>query len=446
MKQEPQFTVKVFTLVLLCLFALVPSVYATNGMDMEGYGPIATGMGGASMAYDNGSAAVMNNPATLGLMPEGNRLDVALGFLQPNIQTSVPGAPAAESTSNLFVMPAVGWVQKKGPLAYGFGVFAQGGMGAQYDVGSWPTLGSPDKVRSELAVGRAIIPLAWDVTKDLTVAASFDYVWASLDLQMALPMSALGSLVTGCAGPLCGALGSLPGTDWARIDFSGGGAFNGAARGTGFAGKLGATYKFSPNFTVGAVYQSKTHLSDLETSPQGAIFSEQTAGSLPGKIVVNDFQWPETYGIGVAWNATKRLMIAADYKRINWSDVMKSFKMTFEAPLAGSSVSFALPQSWHNENVYELGLAYKITEAFTGRIGANLSDNPIPDSTLNYLFPATIKDHYTIGFGYDFNKANSVNASYAYAPKVSNTNMSQGIPVTTTHEQNNFQIMYSLLF
>jgi long-chain fatty acid transport protein len=33
---------------------------ATNGMLMEGYGPIAAGMGGASMAYDNGTAAMAN--------------------------------------------------------------------------------------------------------------------------------------------------------------------------------------------------------------------------------------------------------------------------------------------------------------------------------------------------------------------------------------------------
>ena len=37
----------------------------TNGMLMEGYGPIAAGMGGASMAYDNGTTAMANNPATL---------------------------------------------------------------------------------------------------------------------------------------------------------------------------------------------------------------------------------------------------------------------------------------------------------------------------------------------------------------------------------------------
>ena len=65
----------------MALAGLAGSAYATNGMNLEGYGPIATGMGGASMAYDNGNAAVMNNPATLGLRGQGSRLDVALGML-----------------------------------------------------------------------------------------------------------------------------------------------------------------------------------------------------------------------------------------------------------------------------------------------------------------------------------------------------------------------------
>ena len=56
-------------------------VFATNGMNMEGYGPIATGMGGASFAYDNGTAAVINNPATLAMAESIARLDLALGVL-----------------------------------------------------------------------------------------------------------------------------------------------------------------------------------------------------------------------------------------------------------------------------------------------------------------------------------------------------------------------------
>jgi len=128
---------KRMTVAVLCftitLVAFSTAAFATNGMDLEGYGPIATGMGGASMAYDNGTAAMMNNPATLGLMPIGDRSDVALGYLGPHITASTPGAPDATSSANAFFMPALGWATKSGALTYGFGVFSQGGMGTKYD-------------------------------------------------------------------------------------------------------------------------------------------------------------------------------------------------------------------------------------------------------------------------------------------------------------------------
>ena len=49
-KAAPYQAVKLLLFVLLCSLAIVPAAFATNGMNMEGYGPIATGMGGASFA------------------------------------------------------------------------------------------------------------------------------------------------------------------------------------------------------------------------------------------------------------------------------------------------------------------------------------------------------------------------------------------------------------
>ncbi|HTY04146.1 MAG TPA: aromatic hydrocarbon degradation protein, partial [Rhodocyclaceae bacterium] len=63
---------------LLSAAGIVSPAFATNGMDLEGYGAVATAMGGASMAYDNGAGAMMNNPATLGLMGQGSGIGVAL--------------------------------------------------------------------------------------------------------------------------------------------------------------------------------------------------------------------------------------------------------------------------------------------------------------------------------------------------------------------------------
>lgn len=440
--------IKVFLFVLLCSLTLVPAAYATNGMNMEGYGPIATGMGGASFAYDNGTAAVMNNPATLSLMESTARLDLAIGFLAPDITASMTGMPDAKSSADLFTMPAFGYVRKSGELVYGVGVFAQGGMGAEYDANSFLAMGSGDMVRSELGVGRLIIPLSYSVNKDLSIAVSLDYVWATLDLKMAASVSALGSMLTSCTGPLCG-IGGLPATNWARIDFSGGGDMNGAARGTGFAGKIGAVYKISPEFTVGATYHSKTALDDMETDSNGATMSAQGAGpAAPGKITVRDFQWPATYGIGVAWSANKQLLVAADVKVIGWKDVMKDFKMTFDG--SGSVINFAMPQDWKDQTVFELGAAYLFTPEFTGRIGANIASNPIPDDFVNPLFPATIENSYTLGAGYAISKNSSIDFSLSYAPEVKvTTSVDTGagfVPLTIKHSQMNEQIMYSYRF
>ena len=293
-------------LYLLC-FGIVSMIvsttaYATNGMNMEGYGPIATGMGGASMAYDNGTAALMNNPATLGLMPEGNRLDVAIGLLGPNVKAEAGGAEV-KSSGTAYYMPALGWVRKSGQFSYGIGMFAQGGMGTEYSADSFLAAGSGEKVRSEVSMGRVMVPFAYEVNKDLSIAATLDFVWAGMDLKMALSgaqfldmagsfggsekygsvsgsmMDAFGGFVQ--QGVIASGQGGAPSpVNWGRFDFSDDSAFTGKAKGTGFAGKIGGVYKISDVVTIGATYHSKTALGDLETKGAKVSFNANVDSGL----------------------------------------------------------------------------------------------------------------------------------------------------------------------
>lgn len=426
-------------LLALAAIGFTGSAFATNGMNLEGYGPIAAAMGGASMAYDNGTAAAMNNPATLGLAPDGSRLDVAVGLLGPDVKV----VGGQESGGDSYIMPAIGWSKKANGLTYGVAMFAQGGMGTEYQAG---LDGLPE--RSELGVGRLIVPLAYNVNPDLTIGGSVDYVWAMLDLRMAMPFGAGGpGTMTGLitVPPTAGlgaALGGLVPADNVRLDFSDGSDYTGKAKGAGWAGKIGFTYKASQTVTIGGTYHSKTSLGDLETSDNGTNFVVNGATAMSGKITVRDFQWPETYGIGIAVQATPSLMFAADVKHIGWKDVMKNFTMTFSA--VGDSVTFALPQNWDDQTVFQLGASYKFNENLTLRAGANLAGNPIPDSTLHYLFPAIEKNHYTAGFGYAFSKDSGIDFSLQHAPKVSQTNSTFGF--TVDHSQTSWQMMYSKRF
>jgi long-chain fatty acid transport protein len=406
--------------------------FATNGMNVEGFGPIATSMGGASMAYDNGASAMMNNPATLGLGPEGDTMSLMIGYLGPDVEV-VGGQP---SGGDAYYMPAAGWTRKSGGLTYGVGMFAQGGMGTEYAMG---LDGLPE--RSELGVGRLIAPLVYNVDSKLTIGGSVDFVWAMLDLKMAMPIGSMMGLITvPPTGALGGALGSLGSGDIVRISYSDDSDYSGKAKGYGLAGKIGFTYKINDMVNVGGTYHSKTSLGDLETGSAGAQFIVNGgAQTIDGKITVHDFQWPETFGLGVAVQASPELMVVADWKRINWRDVMKSFTMTYAA--MGDSVTFALPQNWENQDVLQLGLAYKAMAALTLRMGASFSDNPVPDSTMHYLFPAIEKNHYMAGFGYAINDSSSIDFSLQHAPKVEQTNSTFGY--TVSHSQTSWQLLYS---
>ncbi len=428
---------------LLAVAGISAPAFATNGMNMEGYGPIATGMGGASFAYDNGTAAVINNPATLGMMASGtSRLDVAVGGLHPDVTAKRAGMPDAASGGDAYYMPAFGYARKDGKLTYGVAVFAQGGMGTEYSATSFMAAGTGQDARSELGVGRLIFPLAFDVSPDFSIGGSIDFVWATLDMKMAATTAQLAGMRTGGTMDISG----LSGFDWARIDFSDDNKYSGSAKGTGWAGKLGFTYRVNKLLTIGAVYQSKTSLSDLETGVSGAAMTAGNYGggalfADSGRIKVRNFQWPETYGIGLSFQATPQWQIAADVKQINWAGVMKDFKMTYES--AGGTVDFALPQNWKDQTVFQLGATYQMNDQLALRFGLNTARNPVPDTYLNALFPAIIKDHYTFGVGYKFSKASELNGSLVYAPKVTQT---AGSGVTNEHSQTNWQVMYTHRF
>ncbi|MFC1837880.1 OmpP1/FadL family transporter, partial [Thermodesulfobacteriota bacterium] len=261
---------------------------------------------------------------------------------------------------------------------------------------------------------------------------------------------------------LGGAYGAgITNIDWARFDFSNSSDFTGEARGYGAAGKIGVVYKVTPDLTIGATYHSRTALEDLETDDATLSMQIDTPGPtdlvvpVTGRMEVKDFEWPETYGIGFAYQVTDRFMIAADVKQIMWSNVMEDFKMTFTADssqadpnasgfgLGGTVMNATLYQDWDDQTVVSVGFAVKATDMITLRAGYNHSTNPVPDMYLNYLFPAIVEEHITAGLGFDFSESSSLNLAMSYAPEVTAI---AGIGVTSDHSQISAQMMYTFRY
>jgi len=350
-------------------------------------------------------------------------------------------------------MPAFGYVKRNGAYTYGFGMFAQGGMGTEYEATSFMSTpntqgfssGLPS--RSELGVGNVIFPVAYQVNSNLTVGATLKFMWSSLDMKMTASGAALGSMVQASGVAPTGALGnmlpSLGGAPWANISFSDENDFTGAAKSTGFGASLGAVYKVNKDVTVGGSYQFKSALNDMETASSAASLLAMGGFIDHGKITVIDFQMPSVFAVGASWQAQPSLLLAADLKYIGWADSMKSFKMRYDSAEMGGSVSFAMPQNWKDQTVLNLGMAWKANEQLTLRAGLNLADNPIPDAYVSPLFPATVKSHVTMGLGYKVSEAGDFNASLTLAPSETVTS---GSGVTISHGQTNLQVMYSHRF
>ena len=485
-------------LTFLAAILFAAEAEATNGMNLEGYGPVSVSMGGTSFAFNNGTAAMMNNPATLSFIPKGIMFDLAIGSLGPDISASLDAMSlSAESEATAFYMPAFGIFMRKESVGFGIGVFSQGGMGTEYNDTSWlsdPSMAAHTALdaglvnRSEVGVGRVIAPITYQVNEQLSIGASFDFVWAGMDLQMAMSEAQFQNLANPMAQTLGTASGSLVDAfgqfyepfggsgiatlHHAYFDFTNDNSFTGQAKGYGVGGKLGIVYAANEQITLGATYHTNTFLGNLETdcaelsmglnADPGAFVGAPTGSyedmiiPLKGSITVKDFQWPWVLGAGIAVTPNERLLVAVDLKYIAWSSVMEDFSMTFKADnieenggFAGLEMDATLFQEWENQLVLALGGAFDATEALTLRGGFNYGKNPVPDKFLNALFPAIVESHLTFGAGYDFQNSMALNASFAYGFEKEAANPGNGsmIPeVTSTHGQLNWMLMFSYGF
>lgn len=399
---------------------IAPAAFATNGMNMEGYGPVSTAMGGTAQAYNNGLGGMMNNPATMGWGCDKNcaKLSIGLGVLQPTVKSDMPagsGMPSSSSDGTSYLTPAIGYATKQGRLTYGVGVMAQGGMGTEYSATTALGGMSGGMQRSEVSVGRLILPLAFEVNQNLQIAGSIDYVLAGMDLKMTNPANG------------------------AYLNASNGDAYSGEMKGTGWGAKLGLVYKVSKEVDIGASYHTKTSLSDLTGS--GTV--NMMGMNMPVDVKIVDFQWPETFGIGVAYRPNADWMLAFDVKKIMWSNTMKNFKMEMTIPGMGTMPDSQY-QGWDDQTIIMLGAAYNLNKNLTLRAGINQANHPVPSNTINPLFPAIVERHYTMGVGYKVNDNHQLDASAVIAPEVSQTSTTNGM--TASHGQLNFQMLYTYSF
>jgi len=184
--------------------------------------------------------------------------------------------------------------------------------------------------------------------------------------------------------------------------------------------------------TLGATYASRTFMTKLDK--YRGLFAEQ-----------GGFDIPENYGIGISIKPVKHLVIAADVLRIMYNDVASvgnrgpglnkgggnlGIPAMDPAVVAkhgfcgapGNTNPYCLGNDqgmgfgWKNMTVYKLGVQYGVNNRLQVRAGFNYGKSLIPNDQLAFgtAAPATVEQHYSVGFTYKANENLEVTGTYMY--------------------------------
>lgn len=394
---------------LAVALALSGAAHATNGMNMISYGGQEGGMAGASLGVSNNAMAMNNNPAGLTQIPN-NELDLGFSLLMPKLthQDMVGNDKGGED--NRFPLPSFGYAHNLDRFVIGIGVFAQGGMGADFK-GLNTAFGTQDDTYTNVRYLKVTPALAWRINNKWSVGAALNIGYSDMTMEF-FPNTMVPGMFAGME---------------LRDVYS-----------YGYGGKFGVMYQPNSMVSIGAVYTTESVL-DYD---HGSI---TFAGLGKYDAKVDGFTWPQSLGVGIAIRPTPRLLLAADVTWYNWSKAMDKVSIKSNAPAPFDQVDFNM--KWNDQTVFAIGAAYQLTDRLTVRAGYNYGNNPVPEEHLSPLFPAITEQHVAGGIGYKFSERWALDAAVEHAFEKSLTYNNPEAPfgpgAVEKHSQTTIHLMLS---
>ncbi|MBI3223115.1 MAG: outer membrane protein transport protein [Nitrosomonadales bacterium] len=380
-----------------------PLAQATNGDTMMAVGSQSTAMGGTGVAHFVGAESTFANPAMLA-KTKGRELTGGIVLFKPNVTNDGMSGAASSSSANTNYIPDVSYSSRiSDSLSYGVAMAGIAGMGVNY-TGANPA--THVLAKTTLSILK-VVP---------TIAYNADNYGVGFS-----PVLQYGSLA---------------------ISYNNGTAVNAAHNAntdTNFGYNLGGYYNISPTVTAAAAYFSPIKMT------YGTQLS--AAGTGFGQTFADQLEQPAEIKFGVSLLASDSFTVTADYRQIQWAK-------------AGGYKAFG----WKNQNVVAIGGKYAANGYWLG-MGYNSANNPISEYANgvltpygnnggivnmfnNLMFPAVIKNSYTLGAGYSLKTNLDIEGSIVYSPKVTTrVDISDAFALapgsrfnTTTHSQQSYSV------
>jgi long-chain fatty acid transport protein len=383
---------------------------AQYGIAISGVGPINRSMGGAAVAAPLDSAgAIYWNPATISDL--GSEMEFGTGVLIPrtSISSFVPagalgnGQPAANlgrgvttgGNNGVFLLPVVGLVYnpKDSPLSYGFGVFEIGGFAVNYPVARNNPILNPGA-----PFGAGIGPLYTQLQLfqfSPTVALKIDDQWSvGAQLNIDLGIAYLNPGLTSVPSLVQTPLGPAP---------SYGSGDQGRSRaGGGF--QVGVYYKATEAWSFGAAIKSPQWFDTYRFNTVNP-----TNGN-PATTSAN-INFPMTGSVGVAYKGIDRLLIASDFRILDYRDTNG-----FRTGGFNNQTGALRGLGWQNVFALGTGIQYQWTDDFSTRVGYTFNLNPIgpAETSFNVGSPLIIQHSVSVGGSYSVTPQFKLSLAYSH--------------------------------
>ena len=367
---------------------LSASALATDGYQLIGIGQYAVGMAGAVVAApDDPLSAAMSNPAGLALMTPQAAFSAEV--FNPVRKTNL-GNGEIGSHSNVFGIPAIGWVAPAFAKnwVFGGGVYGTSGLGVNYlqNLSSNPQMpyGGYAQAYSSITFMQMAPSVAWKVNDRLAVGASLNIAAEQGSFQQTLTEYAPVIVGSGPNGPV---------TQVAPV--TGGLNLSTPSWAYGVGATFGVLYKVNDMVTLGATYKSPVMFTPMTWQGGAQSLGQNGPFGAPGQYS-GHLNYPQQVALGLAIRPIPQWLISVEGQWINWRATMNSF--TIYGPWStGSYVQ--LPMHWSNQWVANIGTQYDVNNWLQVRGGYTYGSNPVSNANTgnNLLFPGVVQNAITVG-------------------------------------------------
>ncbi len=375
-------------IITLGLAMLPVFLFSQAGHIMQGIGATNMSMGGASTAQPlDINGALQWNPAAISAFDQRIlSVNAGLFFSSPALSSTVPTSEGpfsgvTKDTRGVSVMPALAmvWGKKNSKHTFGISAFGISGFGVTFPennrnaISMAQSAGGFGRIQSDYQLLQVGLTYSYKISEQLSIGFAPTFNYSSLELApnpLSSPNPALGYPVSEKATAL------------------------------GFGGQFGIFYNSGKGIKLGASYKTPQTFGSFD-------FNNKYLDGTTAPNVKFKMNYPAILSAGIGYSKNK-IDAALDYRFVNYESTegFKAKGWTNTASVAGFG--------WNNISIISAGLQYKGIKKFPIRVGYTYSSNPINSELAFFSVPATavIKNAFQFGFGYEFNKQLTLNATY----------------------------------